>query len=129
MQVDPKYFADAHKRAARCMVYALTTGGHEAWEATSAIWTARLTNEERAALSFAALKSLDPDQAAMVVEAVFPDGGVPIPPLLSSADEAAHWASWAEYPYIKACTLAGFNRLTAQDQSAFLNYVYGRAAL
>ncbi|WP_306112802.1 MULTISPECIES: hypothetical protein [unclassified Roseovarius] len=123
-----QYLSDANKRAVRCMAFALTIGGHDAWEGASAVWSARLTDEERAALSFAALKSLDPDQAAMVVEAVFPTGGTPMPPLLSSADEAAHWASWAEYPDIKACTLAGFNRLSANDQSAFLNHVQRRAA-
>lgn len=128
MSTQNKYLADAHKRAARCMVYALTIGGHDAWEGASAVWSARLTDEERAALSFAALKSLNPDQAAMVVDAVFPTGDTPLPPLLSSADEAAHWASWAEYPDIKACTLAGFNRLSATDRSAFLNHVGRRAA-
>ncbi|WP_299850113.1 hypothetical protein [uncultured Roseovarius sp.] len=128
MNAKHKYIADTHKRAARCMVYALTIGGYDAWEAASAVWAARLTEEERAALSFAALKSLQTDQARMVVEAVFAEGDTPLPPLLSSADEAAHWASWAGYSDIKACTLAGFNRLSANDQSAFLNHVQRRAA-
>ncbi|MFD1157909.1 hypothetical protein [Roseovarius aestuarii] len=121
-------FADPHKRAARSLIYALTLGGFDAWQATSAVWAARLTDKEGAALSFAALKSLEPDQAAMVVETVFAGGDTPLPPLLSSADEAVHWASWAGYDDIKACTLAGFNRLTAQDQTAFLDHVERRAA-
>ena len=128
MGANHKYIADGHKRAASSMAYALTLGGYDAWEATSAIWAMRLAEEERAALSFAALKSLDPDQAAMVVEAVFPGGDTPLPPLWSPADEAAHWASWASYPDIKACALAGFNHLTATDQSAFLSHVIGRVA-
>lgn len=123
-----KYIADPHKRVARCMVNALTIGGYDAWSAASAIWAMRLTETERAALSFAALKSLDTAQAALVVEAVFPGGDTPLPPLWSPADEAAHWASWASYPDIKACALAGFNHLTATDQSAFLSHVIGRAA-
>ena len=45
-----KYIADFHKRAARCLAYALTLGGFDAWRATSAIWADRLTDEERAAL-------------------------------------------------------------------------------
>ena len=64
----------------------------------------------------------------MVVEAVLTEPDMPLPPLLSSADEAAHWASWAGYEDIRACTLAGFNRLSANDQSAFLSHVHGRAA-
>lgn len=130
MSNQPKrnHYAGQHKRAARCMVHALTLGDYDAWEATSAIWAARLADQERAALSFAALKSLQPEQAATVVEAVFSDSAVPFPPLISSADEAAHWASRAEYSDIKACTLAGFNRLTSPDRAALLNHVQGRAA-
>lgn len=121
-------YADQHKRAARCIVHALTLGDYDAWEATSAVWAARLTDQERAAITFAALKSLKPEQAATVVEAVFNSSAVPFPPLVSSADEAAHWASSAEYADIKACTLAGFNRLTSPDRAALLNHVQGRAA-
>ena len=56
----------------------------------------------------------------MVVETVFAGSDTPLPPLVSSADEAAHWASWAGYEDIKACTLAGFNRLSTSDPDRIL---------
>ena len=63
------YGKDAHKRASRMLGYALTIGDFPAWEAASAIWAARLTVQERIALAFMALGSLDDDDAQMTAEA------------------------------------------------------------
>ena len=49
----------AHKSAARLLGYALTAGDFDTWEAASAVWQARLTAKERAALAYMALRSLD----------------------------------------------------------------------
>lgn len=122
------YISERHWSAARVMAYALTLAEFDYLSAASAIWAVRLTDHERAALSFVALKSLDQVQALLVVEAAFSESDTPLPPLLSSADEAAHWATRAEYVDIMSYTLAGFNRLTARDKSAFLDYVQRRAA-
>jgi len=62
----------AHKSAARVLGYALTAGDFETWNAASAAWEARLTAQERAALAYMTLKSLDYDDAIDVVDAVFP---------------------------------------------------------
>jgi hypothetical protein len=63
------YGKDAHKRASKMLGYALTVGDFPAWEAASAIWAARLTVQERIALAFMALGSLDDDNAQMAAEA------------------------------------------------------------
>ena len=66
--------------------YALTLGDFAGWAAASAVWAVRLTAEERAALAWAALKSLEPEQAEAVAETVF---GVQPDPLRSDAFTAA----------------------------------------
>lgn len=118
-----------YKRVAKSVGHALLLGDANAWHGLSVVLTARLTMEERAAMAWAVLRSLPPKHVADVASAVLPDNAdTPITPLFSSADEAANWASCAAYEDIKACTLAGFSRLTEHDQSAFLAYVTRRAA-
>ena len=59
------YAKDTHKTVAKCIGFALTLGTGSAWEKVSALMVARLSKEERAALAFAALNSLDDDAAYM----------------------------------------------------------------
>jgi len=63
------YGKDAHKRASKMLGYALTLGDLPAWDAASAIWAARLSVQERIALAFAALNSLDDREAFIAAEA------------------------------------------------------------
>jgi hypothetical protein len=53
---------------------------------------------------------------------------MPIPPFLGIMDQAAFWADMATQREAKAYALACYNRLTPDNQAAFLNYVQGRAA-
>ena len=62
----------AHKSAARLLGYALTVGDYNTWEAASAVWEARLTAQERAALAYTAIRSLDYNDAIDVIDAAFP---------------------------------------------------------
>ncbi|WP_370049322.1 MULTISPECIES: hypothetical protein [Salipiger] len=57
------YAKGAHKRVARMLGFALTLGDEAGWHGFHTVLKARLTREERAALAFAALKSLDEDTA------------------------------------------------------------------
>ncbi len=66
-----KFGKPAHKRAARMLGYALTLNNEATWWKLSALYLATLTPKERAALAWAALWSLDDDEAAMVRNAVW----------------------------------------------------------
>jgi hypothetical protein len=124
-----RYAKSEHKRAAHVLVCALTLGDHDAWFSASAIWMARLSAPERAALAFMALKAMTPDDALLTAESALMRGaGPPIAPLFGFMDEAAHWADMAELDELKAYALASFNRMPAPDQAAFLNFVHGEAA-
>ncbi|WP_439521078.1 hypothetical protein [Marivita sp.] len=57
-----------HKAAARILGYALTLDTETAWWGLRASLQYRLEAHERAALAFMALKSLDPEHAALTVE-------------------------------------------------------------
>ncbi|NDV52941.1 hypothetical protein [Salipiger sp. PrR003] len=60
---------DSHKRVSKAIGYALTLATESAWESFSKVLAARLTYEERAALAFAALRSLDEDTAYLTASA------------------------------------------------------------
>ena len=117
------YAKTAHKKAARLLGYALILGDFDSWEAASAIWQARLTDTERAALAWAAMRSLDEDHAREVAYTVIQGAGAPLPPFISPMDEASFWADIASESELKAYALACFNRLSKRDQRAFLSHV------
>lgn len=58
-----KYGKADHKRAAKTLGYALTLGDEAAWHGFTIVLLARLTEHERAALAFAALNSLEHNNA------------------------------------------------------------------
>ncbi|NIZ13494.1 hypothetical protein [Phaeobacter sp. HF9A] len=58
-----RFAKDGHKRVARCLGYALTLATPKAWVDLSVILTVRLTKAERAGLAYAALISMDADDA------------------------------------------------------------------
>ncbi|MEY8842038.1 hypothetical protein AB9K41_23665, partial [Cribrihabitans sp. XS_ASV171] len=69
------YAKKAHKRAAKALGYALTLGGFDAWRDASAIWSARLAPDERAAVAWAALTALSREDAEKVATGVLGGAG------------------------------------------------------
>ncbi|WP_397542054.1 hypothetical protein [Roseovarius salis] len=123
-----KLMKRAHLGATRMIGYALTMNDFETWEAASAVWQARLTPEECAALAWAALRSLDLDHAREVANTVIQDAGAPLPPFISPMDEAAYWADIASPEELEAYCLATFQAMPRGRQAAFLDHVQGRQA-
>lgn len=117
-----------HLGATRMLGYALTMHDFETWEAASAVWQARLTPEECAALAWAALRSLDRDHALAVTEAVLDGAGAPLPPLFNAADEAVFWAGIASPEEIDAYAVATFNALSPAKRRDFIDYAREVAA-
>lgn len=117
-----------HQRASNMLGYALALNDLDTWMGTVQVLKKRLSDHELAALSFAALKAQKPEHAAMTAEAVFGLFATPAPPLISAMEEASNWADHAEPGYVKACVLAGYNRMPPKDQAAFLSFVQGRKA-
>ena len=124
----PDYFAPAHALMCRMLGYCLTLETPDAWKGFSFVASLRLTPNERAALAFAALNSLEPDEAEMTAAAVVGSAGAPLPPFLGGMDEARLWASYATLSELKAYTLAAFEAMQAKDQAAFLAYAMGAKA-
>ncbi len=124
-----QHMPDPYKRVARSVGYALLLGHADAWHGLSVIATARLTLKERAAMSWALLRSLPRDNVVDVASAVLPDQtGTPIPPLFNAMDDASHWAANANSEELEAYCLASFNRMAPHRQRAFLDFVQGRVA-
>ena len=115
-----------HQRATNMLGYALTLGDTDTWLCAVQVLKARLSDKELAELSYVSLKAQGPDNAAMTAEAVLGQFGTPMPPLISVMDEASFWADFADPKYVKACVIAGFNRMLDRDQIAFLDYIKGR---
>jgi hypothetical protein len=120
----------AHKKAARSLGYALTLGDEAAWSGFTIVVLSGLTLKERAALAFSTLQSMAPEEAAMTATAALEGAGVgmPIAPLFSHMDEAAHWADWADPAELDAYCLASFNRMGPHRQAAFLAFVQQEVA-
>ncbi|WOI55141.1 hypothetical protein [Palleronia sp. LCG004] len=87
-----------------------------------------LTRRDRIALAFAALSSLDADDAQATAKALIGSAGSPLPPFLAPMDDARFWASVANRWELKAYALASFEAMRPRDQAAFLAHVQGRAA-
>lgn len=64
----------AHKRAAKLLGYGLTLDTADGWQAVANVWAVRLTAGERASILMAALASLQPDQAAAILDHAFSGG-------------------------------------------------------
>lgn len=123
-----KSLSDNHRRASKMLALALHADNSDIWIDAPIVWRARLTEAEVVAIAHSALRALDNDHCTMVCAAVLGSSKTPMVPLLSEMDEAAHWADFADYPTVKACILAGYNRLGLADQTAFLNHVTSQVA-
>ena len=69
MMTFSKYMKLEQLRVIRMLGYTLVLDNFEAWSAFAVVAEVRLTDKERAALAFAALRALSLDQAELVVEA------------------------------------------------------------
>jgi hypothetical protein len=117
-----------HLGASRMLGYALTAHDYETWESASAVWQARLTPEENAALAWAAMKALDADQGLMVAETVLTGAGMPLPTFFRPMSDAAFWASIANPDEIDAYALACVRAMAPHRQTAFLDYMKEQVA-
>jgi hypothetical protein len=116
-----------HKRMSRIMGYTLTLGDADAWAVFSALAMARMTPEERAALAWAALRSLDtPEQAELVAESVLKFADYPLPTFLSPMDDARWWASFASLKERKAYALAAYEAGLVTDLFRSFDLVFYR---
>ncbi len=123
-----KFAKPAHKAVARIVGYALTIGDADGWLDVAAILPARLTDAERAALAYAALRSLTPEQAELVAATLLGSAGDPLPAFLGGMSDARHWASWAAPRELGAYALSAFEAMKPERQRAFLRHVRGRMA-
>jgi hypothetical protein len=124
-----QHIPDNIKRVSRSVGYALLLDTFEDWDGLSLILRARLSDRQRAALAFMALKSLDQDDATLTAETALSGGaGQPMAPLFNYMDQAVFWADMAEADELDAYCLASFNRMAPQRQAAFLGFIQGRAA-
>lgn len=114
----------AHKRMSRILGYTLTLGDADAWTGFTSLASARMTNEERAALALASLLSLDSsEQVEAVAETALSHAGSPLPPFLSPMDDARWWASLASLNERKAYALAAYEALPLKEQMAFRRHI------
>tara|TARA_R110002073_G_scaffold215154_1_gene375418 strand:+ start:220 stop:543 length:324 start_codon:yes stop_codon:yes gene_type:complete len=79
-----QYMPDAYKRVARMIGYTLLLGKDaDNWNGLSVVLSARLTVEERAAIAWAALRSLDGETATATYQAAI------LPPPQTAMEQAA----------------------------------------
>lgn len=116
------------KRVSRAIGFAAWLDESSAWIGLSTVLRARLEPHQRAAMAYASLRSLDPEQVAAVVAAVLPVSQPPIEPLHDYLDEAAFWADMADLEALEAYCLASFNAMPRPRQAAFLEFVQARQA-
>ena len=109
-----KQLSRAHLGACRMVGYALHLGADDfdGWMQAAFVWRARLSAQERAALAYAAMRALDPEDAAAVADAALgadgPATSVPLPPINSADVEL-----WAE--------TSGADALEAYAEAAMLH--------
>ncbi|SHM79794.1 hypothetical protein SAMN05443432_1198 [Roseovarius litoreus] len=117
-----QHIPDHIKRVSRSLGYTLWLGAADHWFGLSAIFRARLNDEDRAGLAWATLRSLDPYHAQAVADAVLGGAGAPDAPLFDTADQAAIWAGIADDDELDAYAVAIFNALPPAKQRYFLEY-------
>ena len=122
---------DAHRRVGRYVSIALIVGDPEHWLHLKTILRGLLTTRERAALAFAAMRSLSEDDRTKVAINAIPEWaelGAPLPTFLDVADDGRWWAENASPKEIEAYLLACFNALQRHRQIEFGQYIQTRIA-
>ncbi|SLN20108.1 hypothetical protein ROJ8625_00715 [Roseivivax jejudonensis] len=118
-----------HLGVTKMLGYTLTLGDYEDWARFSDFLAARASDEVRAALAWAALRSLEEPLAEAVAATVLGSSDGPLPAFLDPMSDARFWASVASRRELKAYASAAFEALCIRDQSAFLDHFgEGRAA-
>ncbi|WP_128910606.1 hypothetical protein [Tropicibacter alexandrii] len=118
-----RFMAPSHKRLSKMLGYCLMLGRSDAWSGFSDVAAARLTIEERAALAFAALRSLHPRHAEMTAAAALGAAGEPLPAFLDEMTTARTWARSAMTAELKCYAVAAFEAMSQADQAAFFRYI------
>jgi hypothetical protein len=123
MQVD---ILGSTSRAIVQLIEATETGDADA--CTMALrGLSRLPAPQRVTLAALSLASLHDDDAALVLDGVCTEAGMPMSDLAMPLEAARHWAKGATRNELKATVLASFEALTPDDQAAFLRHVQGGA--
>ena len=116
------------KSVARCVGYAAWLDTTDDWLSLPVVLEARLEPRQRAALAYAALRTLTPEQVADVANTVLPDSaGMPIAPFIDPVDEASFWADMANPDELDAYAVAIFSAMSSGKKRAFLDFA-GRSA-
>ena len=125
-----KYSSAAHRKIAKVIGLALIANDSHAWLQVKLLLRVHLSAQERAALAFAAMSSLDKDQRAAVARSTIPNSqiGAPLPTLDDLKDDAAWWAGNATNDELQVYLMACFNALDDQKQRAFKQHIQTREA-
>ena len=115
-----------HASAARMVGHALTLADFDGWAGAVTVLRARLAATERAALAWAALRSLDADDADTVARHYLLGAGMPAPTFDEAKGEAALWAASAAKRELRAYAGAAFKAMARADRTTFLDWA-GRA--
>lgn len=113
---------EQHQRTGRALVCALTLGDYSAWMGLAKVLHLRLTEKERAALCFAATKSLTSDQAGEVFATAYPHAGNPLPPIDNVMHDARWWAGFATEYELKAYAVSIHEAMADEGKAAFLDW-------
>jgi len=97
----------------------------DGWFAASALWQARLTPQETAAIALAALQATDAELAEMVGRVVLDGAGTPLPTFSEVMAEAALWTELATSDERAAYAVACFNRFSRIEKEEFREFVRG----
>ena len=125
-----KYASAAHRKIAKVIGLALIANDSHAWLQVKLLLRVHLSAQERAALAFAAMSSLDKDQRAAVARSTIPNSqiGAPLPTLDDLQVDAGWWAANATNDELQVYLMACFNALDDQKQRAFKQHIQTREA-
>jgi len=125
-----KYASAAHRKIAKVIGLALIANDSHAWLQVKLLLRVHLSAQERAALAFASMSSLDKDQRAAVARSTIPNSqiGAPLPTLDDLQSDAGWWAGNATNDELQVYLMACFNALDSQKQRAFKQHIQTREA-
>ena len=125
-----KYASAAHRKIAKVIGLALIANDSHAWLQVKLLLRVHLSAQERAALAFASMSSLDKDQRAAVARSTIPNSqiGAPLPTLDDLQVDAGWWAGNATNDELQVYLMACFNALDDQKQRAFKQHIQTREA-
>ncbi|MGV6839266.1 MAG: hypothetical protein ACWA40_03640 [Planktomarina sp.] len=112
-----------HLKVTRQFGYSLAKGGYDQWSDFKDTTLECMSEPERAALAFMALRSLSPDQIEATARAALQPADAPLPTFLAPMPEARFWASCAGPSECKAYAAAAYEAMPPRDQMAFRKYI------